>query len=590
MLNWLRPAIRLMNGLNYPKKFLLFGVLFTGTLLVVIGLLAADFQGNARLAGGIALLSLLITGYLGAGFYAAVMRTIENLDAAAKRIARGNEELIRIDSNDELGRVALSLNKVAVALLNASAHREAVLDGAADGIVTTDEKGDIETFNPAAERIFDVPAALVIGHKLSRIIPALDGPELGEMVRASENSAKGLHFEKVGLRVDGTEAPIEVAVSEVRLGERWGFIVILNDITERKRVQEELSTARDRALEASRAKSSFLANMSHELRTPLNAIIGYSEMLLEEAEEMGHSDFLPDLSKIRTAGKHLLSLINDILDLSKIEAGKMQLYVEEFDIASTIQDVAATVLPLFTTKSNHLRIQMQPEIGVMSADLTKVRQTLFNLLSNAAKFTDKGEVVLDVHTVAVNGNQFVKFAVTDTGIGMTPEQMGHLFQSFSQADASTTRKFGGTGLGLAITKKFCEMMGGDVTVSSESGKGSTFTVLLPVNVADDKSVLEMTASGIESWGGLPTVEGGALVLVIDDDPRVHELLTRFLAKEGFRVQAASNGEEGIELARKLRPAAITLDLKMPGIDGWAVLTALKGDPETAAIPVIMRFS
>ncbi len=241
----------------------------------------------------------------------------------------------------------------------------------------------------------------------------------------------------------------------------------------------DLVAAREAAEEASRTKSTFLANMSHELRTPMNAIIGYSEMLVEEAEELDQESFIPDLKKIHAAGKHLLGLINDILDISKIEAGKMTLYLEEFAVPAMVAEVAATIRPLIEKNANQLAIECPPELGAMRADVTKVRQTLFNLLSNAAKFTHDGRITLKVTPSQRGGVKCLAFGVADTGIGMTPEQLAKLFQAFVQADASTTRKYGGTGLGLAISRRFCEMMGGDITVASEPGRGTTFTAVIP---------------------------------------------------------------------------------------------------------------
>jgi signal transduction histidine kinase len=227
---------------------------------------------------------------------------------------------------------------------------------------------------------------------------------------------------------------------------------------------------------ASQHKSKFLANMSHELRTPLNAIIGYSEMLQEEADDLGEAALLPDLQKINAAGKHLLGLINDILDLSKIEAGKMDLFLEDFSVPDLVRDVAAIVRPLVEKNANSLVVECADDLGTMHADLTKVRQALFNLLSNASKFTDHGTITLAVQREA---DDWLSFAVSDTGIGMTEEQMSRLFEAFSQAEASTRTKYGGTGLGLAISRQFCRLMGGDLTVESVYGQGSTFTARLP---------------------------------------------------------------------------------------------------------------
>jgi GAF domain-containing protein/CheY-like chemotaxis protein/anti-sigma regulatory factor (Ser/Thr protein kinase) len=332
---------------------------------------------------------------------------------------------------------------------------------------------------------------------------------------------------------------------------------------------------------ADRHKSEFLANMSHELRTPLNAIIGYSEMLQEDAADLGAEQFMDDLKKINAAGKHLLELINAVLDLSKIEAGKMDLYLESFDVAGLIHDIAAVIQPLAAKNANRLDVLCPETTGAMRADLTKVRQALFNLLSNACKFTDHGTVTLAVQREAHAGQDWLRFSVSDTGIGMTPEQLERLFEAFSQADAATTRKYGGTGLGLALSRRLCRMMGGDVTVESEAGRGSTFTIRLPAVVAETAEPAPPTVPLAEP------APGAGIVLVIDDEAAIRDLMQRYLAKEGFRVVVAASGEEGLRLARELRPDAITLDVMMPGMDGWAVLTALKADPDVADIPVVM---
>ncbi len=370
---------------------------------------------------------------------------------------------------------------------------------------------------------------------------------------------------------------------------------------EAEHARQSAEEARCAADAANQAKSRFLAHMSHEVRTPLNAIIGYSEMLEETAEDLGTKDFIPDLQKIHGAGKHLLTLINDILDLAKVEAGKATLFLEEYDLAKMVQDVATTVQPLVAKNSNHLEVVCPPGIGTMRADLTKVRQTLFNLLSNAAKFTEHGVIRLSVARApdasretpcsAVNAQHptlnrqpsTINFQVSDTGIGMTSEQMSRLFQAFGQAEASTARKFGGTGLGLVISRKFCQLMGGDLTARSEPGKGSIFTVTLPAEV---RAAATEPGPHAEPATARPPASGPT-VLVIEDDPAARDLARRVLAKEGYAVQCAASGAEGLELARRARPDAIALDVMMPGMDGWAVLTALKADPQLAPIPVIM---
>ncbi|NJN39731.1 MAG: response regulator [Gammaproteobacteria bacterium] len=340
---------------------------------------------------------------------------------------------------------------------------------------------------------------------------------------------------------------------------------------------------------ASQHKSQFLANMSHELRTPMNAIIGVSEMLLEDARDLGKPDDIEPLERILRAANHLLELINEILDLSKIEAGKMELELDTFDVAPLVEEVAMIVGPMAEKNANRIEVDCQAGLGAMRADATRIRQALLNLASNAVKFTERGVVTFTAAREVEGGRDWIVLRVTDSGIGMTPEQTARLFQDFTQADTSTTRKYGGTGLGLAISRRFCRMMGGDITVESALAKGSIFTIRLPAVVA---------STAIDARGEKPVSAGltphprpsgseGARVLVVDDDPTVRELMTRHLTKQGFVILTANNGIEALRLARDAHPAAITLDVMMPDLDGWSVLAALKGDPTLADIPVVL---
>jgi signal transduction histidine kinase/DNA-binding response OmpR family regulator len=382
---------------------------------------------------------------------------------------------------------------------------------------------------------------------------------------------------------------VAVLVLSWLYSQRLSRALIVGEVARRQAEHEHevAAHAQEEAERANRAKSSFLANMSHELRTPMNAIIGYSEMLIEEAEDLEPGECVPDLQKILAAGKHLLGLINDVLDLSKIEAGKVTLYLEDFSVDSVVDEVLATVKPLIAKNRNQLDLRLQPEIGVIRADLTKLRQCLLNLLSNAAKFTEHGTI-----TLQISADDRIRFAVSDTGIGMTPEQLGRVFESFSQADDSTTRKYGGTGLGLAISRRFSRLMGGDITVESTMGVGSTFTLELPRRVIGlagsiPESVPDAHAHQPALVSPPPPVAPRATVLVIDDDPSVRDLAARSLVQEGYAVHTAASGEEGLTLARQLRPDVITLDVMMPGLDGWTVLQQLKADPDLASIPVVM---
>jgi PAS domain S-box-containing protein len=502
---------------------------------------------------------------------------------------------VPVEPFTEVGQIAQRYNMVMEALEQAVVKTEAIVQTAMDGIITfTKESLLVTTLNPAAEAILGYKQAQLASRPVNTLF------DLGEDQAASAFSTSTIskiartkrYQERVGRRADGSTFPAELVITEARAGNEKFYTGIFRDISERKQAEEALRYAKEAAEAANRAKSLFLANMSHELRTPLNAVIGYSEMLQEDAEDLGQIEFIPDLRKINAAGKHLRSLINDILDLSKIEAGKMELFLETFDIKKMIEDVTNTIQPLIEKGNNTLEVRVCAQLGTMQADLTKVRQTLFNLLSNACKFTERGQITLDaVREKGPNeaAGDDVVFKVIDTGIGISPEQLSVLFQEFTQADTSTTRKYGGTGLGLAISRHFCRMMGGDIMVESVVGQGSTFIIRLPLTViaplATSTEKTEIDSHVVTSSVDLsPALD---LVLVIDDDPTARDLMQRFLRKEGFEVVTASTGERGLQLARELQPSIITLDVMMPGMDGWTVLTTLKSDPDLAGIPVVM---
>jgi signal transduction histidine kinase/DNA-binding response OmpR family regulator/HAMP domain-containing protein len=376
-------------------------------------------------------------------------------------------------------------------------------------------------------------------------------------------------------------------ISERRTAD-GGVVGVFTDITEQKEREFELghlvdrlAEARDAATEATVAKSRFLANMSHELRTPLNAIIGITEMLVEDAEDQTDRGALEPLERIGRAGRHLLQLINEILDLSKIEAGKLELNYEQVELALLIRDVVGEAESLAQKNNNKLLVECHIDLGVIRADPTRLRQIVLNLLSNACKFTQNGTVSLDVSRIVDGKDDRILIRVADTGIGMTEEQMSKLFQEFSQADSSTTRKYGGTGLGLAISDRLCRLMSGSIKVESQPNVGTTFIVSLPADRADVLDVAPAKAVARQEPGRT------SRVLVIDDDATVRDLMRRFLSREGFDVVTAAGGHEGLEFARDLRPSVITLDVFMPDMDGWSVLQALKHDANLARIPVIM---
>ena len=487
---------------------------------------------------------------------------------------------------DDLRLLLMFASQAAVAIENARLYAQAqqqrqyfedLVQASPVAIVTLDSHGHVVSTNPAFEALFGYSPEEIRSAPLDTLItPTAERTEAVSLTREAQTGH--VHAIRKRVRKDGTTVDVEIfGVPVIVEGEQVGALGLYHDIT-------ELLKAREAAETANRAKSQFLANMSHELRTPLNAIIGYSELLAEEAEELGQQQFVPDLEKIRAAGKHLLALINDVLDLSKIEAGRLELELAEFDVARMLADVCTTVAPLVSKNDNVLQTRLPDQPGRMFADETKVRQVLFNLLSNASKFTAGGVITLSLERHGAGPQEQLLFRVADTGVGMTDEQLGRIFDAFAQADSSISRRYGGTGLGLTISRRFCAMMGGAIEATSAPGQGSEFVVRLPARVKLEPVRAEASAAHTPT---APPSGERPVVLVIDDEPAVRHLMAEFLRRDGFDPLVAADAQEGLRLAAEHRPAAITLDVMMPGRDGWSTLAALKADPELASIPVVM---
>ena len=501
-----------------------------------------------------------------------------------QRVQERTAELLT--TNQRLQTEINERKQVEIALERLSHQTQLILESAGEGILGLDSAGQLILVNPTAARMLGYEQAEIIGQLQYEIIhhTKADGTRYSLEESPIFNAIKAGRVchrdDEIFQRKDGTSFIAEYITTPIREADQvTGAVMTFRDVTERKQAELALQEAKMAAETANLAKSQFLANMSHELRTPLNAIIGYSEMLKEEAVDLETEEFIPDLERIHAAGKHLLGLINDVLDLSKIEAGKMELHLESFALSTLLEEVISTVQPLIEKNANTLEVVCTKPVGEMYADMTKLRQILFNLLSNAAKFTENGLILIEITRQQQDDEDWIYCRVADDGIGITHEQRAKLFRAFTQADASTTRKYGGTGLGLAITKQFVEMMGGSIDLISGFAQGSLFTIKLPtlVSPTEDRQQTEYPSSRT----------GEGIVLVIDDDSVTRALLKNYLTQLGYAVAVAGGGKEGLRLARKLRPDAIVLDVKMPNIDGWKVLSLLKGDSLLADIPVVM---
>src|SRR6516165_1398186 len=502
-------------------------------------------------------------------------------------------------ASDEIGAMARTLalfresvvarSKIAAENEHQRNVLETALSAISEGFVLFDKEDRLAVCNDKFKELYpDLTDLTIPGTPFANIIQAVVDRNLVDLGNKSAE-------QWLAERMDQHRNPMGFV--EYRYGTSWtriserrttdgGTVAIYTDITELKQRQEQLEGAMVQAKAASRTKSAFLANMSHELRTPLNAIIGITEMVMEDASEAGDREQTDRLMRVHRAGHHLLHLINEILDLSKIEAGKLELEYLNVDVESLIREVLGTAEPLAARNGNRLQFDYGAAIGKWITDPLRLQQIVLNLLSNAYKFTTNGTITVRTRRDRITTGEELCIGVSDTGIGMTSEQLDRLFQEFSQADSGTTRNYGGTGLGLAISQRLCGMLGGEITVNSSQGVGTTFFIQLrrdPQIEGEDEPVA--LVPDVSVAGG--PANAAQLALVIDDDETVHDVMRRFLVREGFDVVTARNGEDGLDLARQVRPSIITLDVLMPGLDGWRVLHELKSDPILANIPVVM---
>ena len=559
--------------------------------------LYSDAEVNKNLVILVTIIGFLVSGFVAIIVGQSIVRPIESVTDAMQRLSAGeiNVEVGHRNRRDEIGRMVEAIEVFRKNIIDRRAMEQTLteaIEAISEGFSLYDADDRIAVCNTRYKEMFSygretpmvgTPFQTIVANAANHglIADAQSDPErwIAERVAAHRNpGAPHLQHRSNGRWI---------RVSERRTTQ-GGVVATYADITELKHREAELdnlvheiAVARDAAETANRAKSQFLANMSHELRTPLNAIIGYSEILQEDVTHLGQDNLVPDLRKIEGAGRHLLGLINDILDLSKVEAGRMDIFLEDVEIIPLLEEVRAIIVPLAEKNGNAVEYRLADNLGSMRTDRTKLKQSLLNILSNADKFTENGRVTLVAERIQ-NGRAVVRFAISDTGIGMSEEQLGRLFQAFSQAETTTSQKYGGTGLGLVITRNFCQLLGGDVTVASKPGEGSTFAITLP-----DRPTIQPHVKSIDAPQIAGEVENTTTVLVVDDDAAARDLLTANLKGAGYRLIHAASGTEALNLARMVRPDAITLDVLMPKPDGWDVLTALKADAQLRDIPVVM---
>jgi len=551
--------------------------------------------------------------YLWVAFYLAVMRTVSSLEAASKRMVSGDlTSEIELDNKDELGQIVVAFNDIASALVSASAYRQAVVDNAADGILTTDEHGAIASFNPAAQRIFGYSADEVKGKRISLLVPAASD-EMFASYASSGFTMGNRRREAEGHRKDGSTFPLALAVTDTSLDDKQVFIALLRDITELKQAEEAMKQAKETAEAASQMKGTFLANVSHELRTPLTSVLGFAKIIKKRLDEVVFPVVPREDKKVERAvqqvnanvdiiiaeGERLTSLINNVLDLAKIEAGKIEWNMQLISIQEIVERAAAATSSLFETKPFKLTVDVEGGLPQIVGDHDRLLQVVINLISNAGKFTDHGGIT--VRAWRDTGNILV--SVADTGMGIAPSDYDKVFEQFVQVGDTLTNKPTGTGLGLPISKQIVEHHGGRIWVESELGKGSTFTFTLPM--AEEALAAE---KGVGVDYGVKTVNVNALVgqlkahiasatqsrpvgkktiLVVDDDRSIRELLRQELEAAGYGVREAKDGREALAQVKREKPDLIVLDVMMPELSGFDVAAVLRNDPETLSIPIVI---
>lgn len=570
-----------------------------------------ELNRQLALALGVTGIVLVLVVYFFIAFYLAVMRTVSALDAASKQMVEGKfDEGVQLNNRDELGRIVKAFNNIASALVSQSAYRQAVVDNAADAIITAEPEGTLLSFNPAAEKIFGYSAKEMIGQKISALVPSLGENDFAVF---RDHATDGMHRrETVGLHKDGRKFPLDLAVTHTHLGDKDILIGLLRDITDLKRAEQALMEAKEAAEAASHMKGTFLANVSHELRTPLTSVLGFAKIIKKRIDEVIAPAVPSDNPKtvramqqvnsnieiIIAEGERLTALINNVLDLAKIEAGKLEWKMQPVSVKEIVERASAATAALFELKPFKLKLEVEENLPEVTADHDRLIQVVINLISNAVKFTDKGGVTCRVG----RENGFIKVSVIDQGMGIAPEDHAKVFEQFVQVGDTLTNKPMGTGLGLPICKQIVEHHGGKIWVESEIGKGSTFSFTLPVaqkqagvekRGADfgvkkvDINVLvnQLRAQFIAESG--PESIGKKTVLVVDDEASIRELLRQELEAEGYAVREAADGREALAEVKKEKPDLIVLDVMMPELSGFDVTAVLRNDPETFNIPIII---